>query len=142
MIGVGLFNCPGWLRNRFAVPNSAGREREFAEVGTASDLAGLLPKLSVFSYYSQARNQLPSRFEVRAMMIEIWHWIAYSTAGHWVAFSTLVTVLLLLDLFVFHRHDHSPLLLESAGWSLFWSFGAGVQRLDLVVVGQHPPWNT
>ena len=36
------------------------------------------------------------------------------------AFSTLVTVLLVLDLFVFHRHDHSPSLRESAGWSVFW----------------------
>ena len=31
-----------------------------------------------------------------------------------------MTVLLTLDLFVFHRHDHSPSLRESAGWSVFW----------------------
>jgi tellurite resistance protein TerC len=32
----------------------------------------------------------------------------------------LVTVLLALDMFVFHRHDHAPSLRESAGWSIFW----------------------
>jgi tellurite resistance protein TerC len=39
---------------------------------------------------------------------------------HWLAFSGFVAVLLTLDLFVFHRHDHSPSLRESAGWSVFW----------------------
>jgi tellurite resistance protein TerC len=39
---------------------------------------------------------------------------------HWIAFSALVAVLLALDLFVFHRHDHAPSLRESAGWSVFW----------------------
>jgi tellurite resistance protein TerC len=32
----------------------------------------------------------------------------------------MVVVLLTLDLFVFHRHDHSPSLRESVGWSVFW----------------------
>jgi tellurite resistance protein TerC len=38
----------------------------------------------------------------------------------WITFSGLVLVLLGLDLFVFHRHDHTPTLMESAGWSAFW----------------------
>ncbi|MBN2580934.1 MAG: TerC family protein [Pirellulales bacterium] len=38
----------------------------------------------------------------------------------WIVFSGLVLVLLTLDLLVFHRHDHTPTLKESAGWSLFW----------------------
>jgi tellurite resistance protein TerC len=33
----------------------------------------------------------------------------------------MVAVLLALDLFVFHRHDHAPSLRESAGWTVFWS---------------------
>ncbi|MCC6124942.1 MAG: TerC family protein [Pirellulales bacterium] len=41
-------------------------------------------------------------------------------AEHWIAFSILVAVLLALDLFVFHRHDHTPSLRESVGWSVFW----------------------
>ena len=32
----------------------------------------------------------------------------------------MVAVLLALDLFVFHRHDHAPSLRESAGWTVFW----------------------
>src|SRR5512139_1496417 len=43
-----------------------------------------------------------------------------SLAWHWTIFSVLVVVLLTLDLFVFHRHDHSPSLRESTGWSVFW----------------------
>jgi tellurite resistance protein TerC len=39
---------------------------------------------------------------------------------HWVAFGVLVAALLVLDLFVFHRHAHAPSLLESTGWSVFW----------------------
>ena len=39
---------------------------------------------------------------------------------HWIVFSATVAVLLALDLFVFHRHDHAPSLRESAGWSVFW----------------------
>jgi tellurite resistance protein TerC len=41
-------------------------------------------------------------------------------AWHWIGFGVLVTVLLALDLLVFHRHDHAPRLRESAGWSVFW----------------------
>jgi tellurite resistance protein TerC len=41
-------------------------------------------------------------------------------AWHWIGFGVLVTVLLALDLLVFHRHDHAPSLRESAGWSVFW----------------------
>jgi tellurite resistance protein TerC len=41
-------------------------------------------------------------------------------AWHWIGFGVLVTVLLALDLLVFHRHDHVPSLRESAGWTLFW----------------------
>jgi len=32
----------------------------------------------------------------------------------------MVVVLLVLDLFVFHRHDHAPTLLESTWWTVFW----------------------
>ena len=32
----------------------------------------------------------------------------------------MVVVLLVLDLFVFHRHDHAPTLLESTWWTAFW----------------------
>ena len=39
---------------------------------------------------------------------------------HWLGFATLVVVLLALDLFVFHRHDHTPSLKESAWWTVFW----------------------
>lgn len=41
-------------------------------------------------------------------------------AWHWIGFGALVTVLLVLDLFVFHRHDHVPKLRESAAWTIFW----------------------
>jgi len=39
---------------------------------------------------------------------------------HWFAFAVLVVVLLTLDLLVFHRHDHTPSLAESAWWTAFW----------------------
>ncbi len=39
---------------------------------------------------------------------------------HWTSFGLLVLVLLALDLFVFHRHDHAPSLRESAGFTVFW----------------------
>lgn len=39
---------------------------------------------------------------------------------HWLGFGALVVVLLVLDLCVFHRHDHTPSLKESAGWTMFW----------------------
>jgi tellurite resistance protein TerC len=38
----------------------------------------------------------------------------------WIGFGALVTLLLALDLMVFHRHDRAPGLRESAGWTLFW----------------------
>ncbi len=38
----------------------------------------------------------------------------------WLAFAAVVFVLLALDLVVFHRHSHSPTLIESAGWTAFW----------------------
>jgi tellurite resistance protein TerC len=41
-------------------------------------------------------------------------------AWHWIGFAVLVAVLLGLDLLVFHRHDHTPSLRESAWWSVFW----------------------
>jgi tellurite resistance protein TerC len=43
-----------------------------------------------------------------------------ATLWHWIGFGVLVVILLALDLFVFHRHDHAPSMLESAGWSVFW----------------------
>jgi tellurite resistance protein TerC len=52
-------------------------------------------------------------------------------AGYWVAFCIGMAVLLMLDMFVFHRHAHDPTLRESALWTLFWCslalvFNAGV----------------
>ena len=38
----------------------------------------------------------------------------------WAGFGILVVVLLALDLFVFHRHDHVPSFRESVLWSIFW----------------------
>ena len=49
--------------------------------------------------------------ELQVLPIHLWHWLA---------FGALVVVLLSLDLFVFHRHDHTPTLAESAGWTVFW----------------------
>jgi tellurite resistance protein TerC len=40
---------------------------------------------------------------------------------HWVAFAVFVTVMLVLDLTVFHRKSHEPSLRESAFWTIFWS---------------------
>ena len=39
---------------------------------------------------------------------------------HWLGFAALVVLLLALDLLVFHRHDHTPSLKESAWWTIFW----------------------
>jgi tellurite resistance protein TerC len=39
---------------------------------------------------------------------------------HWGAFGTFVTIMLILDLTVFHRKSHEPTLKESAGWTAFW----------------------
>jgi tellurite resistance protein TerC len=38
----------------------------------------------------------------------------------WVAFFAGTALLLMLDMFVFHRHAHEPTLRESALWTLFW----------------------
>jgi tellurite resistance protein TerC len=46
--------------------------------------------------------------------------VAEIVVWHWVGFGVLVTFLLAMDLFVFHRDDHTPSLRESAGWTLFW----------------------
>jgi tellurite resistance protein TerC len=43
--------------------------------------------------------------------VELWHWIA---------FGVFVTVMLTLDLTVFHRQSHEPSLRESAFWTCFW----------------------
>jgi TerC family integral membrane protein len=40
--------------------------------------------------------------------------------GYWVAFIAGTLLLLILDMFVFHRHSHEPSLRESALWTLFW----------------------
>jgi tellurite resistance protein TerC len=39
---------------------------------------------------------------------------------HWIAFAAFVTVMLTLDLTVFHRQSHEPSLRESAFWTCFW----------------------
>jgi tellurite resistance protein TerC len=38
----------------------------------------------------------------------------------WLAFCAGTAVLLVLDMFVFHRHAHEPSLRESALWTVFW----------------------
>ena len=40
---------------------------------------------------------------------------------HWAAFAAMVTVLLILDLTVFHKHSKEPSLSESAFWTCIWS---------------------
>ena len=45
---------------------------------------------------------------------------AEPTIWHWLAFGVLVLVLLVLDLFVFHRHSREPTLRESAIWTVVW----------------------
>jgi len=43
--------------------------------------------------------------------VEVWHWVL---------FGVFVTVMLVLDLTVFHRKSHEPTLRESAAWTGFW----------------------
>jgi tellurite resistance protein TerC len=43
------------------------------------------------------------------------------TTAHWLAFAAFVTVMLVLDLTVFHKKAHEPTLRESAFWTCFWS---------------------
>jgi len=43
--------------------------------------------------------------------VQIWHWLA---------FGIFVVVVLVLDLFVFHRDSHEPTLRESALWTVIW----------------------
>ncbi len=43
------------------------------------------------------------------------------TMTHWLAFAAMVTVLLVLDLTVFHKKSHEPSLSESAFWTCFWA---------------------
>ena len=40
--------------------------------------------------------------------------------AYWVAFCVGTAVLLVLDMFVFHRHAREPTLRESAMWTVFW----------------------
>ncbi|MEX0677317.1 MAG: TerC family protein [Pirellulales bacterium] len=40
---------------------------------------------------------------------------------HWLAFGVFVVILLVLDLFVFHRKSREPTLRESATWTLIWA---------------------
>jgi tellurite resistance protein TerC len=40
--------------------------------------------------------------------------------AYWIAFCAGTVVLLILDMFVFHRHAHEPSLRESAMWTVFW----------------------
>jgi len=50
--------------------------------------------------------------ETAASTIQMWHWLL---------FAAMVTVLLTLDLTVFHKKAHEPSLRESAFWTLFWA---------------------
>jgi tellurite resistance protein TerC len=43
------------------------------------------------------------------------------TTAHWIAFAAFVTVMLILDLTVFHRKAHEPTLRESGFWTCFWA---------------------
>lgn len=38
----------------------------------------------------------------------------------WIAFNTFILIMLLLDLFVFHKEAHEVSFKEALGWSLFW----------------------
>lgn len=42
------------------------------------------------------------------------------TLWHWLAFGGFVALLLVADLFVFHRNSHEPTLRESAIWTAIW----------------------
>ena len=42
------------------------------------------------------------------------------TIWHWLGFGLFVFVLLILDLFVFHKDSHEPSLRESAIWTVIW----------------------
>jgi len=49
---------------------------------------------------------------------------------HWLVFAGAVALLLALDLLVFHRHDRTPSLRESVGWTAFWiALGLGFNVL-------------
>ena len=54
--------------------------------------------------------QIPARAAATAD-VSLWHWLA---------FGVFVVVVLVLDLFVFHRKSHDPSLRESAVWTLVW----------------------
>ncbi|MEX0979319.1 MAG: TerC family protein [Pirellulales bacterium] len=54
--------------------------------------------------------QIPAR-AAAAADVSLWHWLA---------FGVFVVVVLVLDLFVFHRKSHDPSLRESAIWTLVW----------------------
>lgn len=49
-------------------------------------------------------------------MSEPYDWSSH----HWIIFSSIVSTVLLLDLFVFHKKDTEPTLKESAFWTLGW----------------------
>ncbi len=61
--------------------------------------------------------------------VELWHWSA---------FGGLVVFLLLLDLFVFHRRAHTPSLVESTVFTIFWiALGVGFNVLVWWWQGRH-----
>jgi tellurite resistance protein TerC len=47
--------------------------------------------------------------------------LAAVTLWHWIGFAVFVTVVLVLDLFVFHRRSRESTLREAAAWTLVWS---------------------
>jgi len=58
---------------------------------------------------------------------------------HWMAFAVFVTVMLVLDLTVFHRSSHEPTLRESAFWTCFWSaLALGFNALVWAWLGSEP----
>jgi tellurite resistance protein TerC len=75
--------------------------------------------MSLFLFPPSAAPLLAAASQLR-LTVPTWFWLAFC-AG--------VAVLLVLDMFVFHRHAHAPSLRESAAWTVFWMSLAGAFNL-------------
>ena len=60
---------------------------------------------------AEANDAIAAAQEVAHLPVGPWHWIAFCGG---------TMLLLLLDMFVFHRDSHEPTLRESAMWTMFW----------------------
>ena len=60
-----------------------------------------------------------SSLEIQAIPLVAAGMLAVPNA-YWIAFCAGTVTLLVLDMFVFHRHAHEPSLRESALWTVFW----------------------